>query len=888
MADDRVDLAGSQTRLSESPGASAFDHGRFAPGVVLAGRYRVIGLLGRGGMGEVYRADDLTLGQSVALKFLPEQIDTDRASLERLLSEVRTARQVSHPNVCRVHDVGEIGPSAGSGQGRRFISMEYIDGEDLSVLLRRIGRLPADKGIEIARQLCAGLAASHERGVLHRDLKPANIMLDGRGRVRITDFGLATALQPDGRGVGEFAGTPAYMAPEQLEGKPVTVQTDIYALGLVLYELFTGKRFHNVTSLAQLRDRHADTTSVDLSASEAQLDPAVARVIERCLESDPRRRPASCALVAASLPGGDPLAAAIAAGETPSPQLVAAATVQGALAPRAVVLLGLAYVALLAVVATGNWNPPGQFGIARSAEVLSAQTRDLLADLGYPDPPADTAAGFAYRYPDWRDRSIAESERPWAALTDLRPAAVYFWYREQPSQMAALETGRVGLEALSLPLRGVAGLRPHDPPFEPGSVYVERGPDGSLDTLYVRPAAGTGPSSPDAPPFDWSRLFGEARLDPTTFTPAEPEPALALPGDRRLAWVQAAGDGPGPLRVEAAELAGRAVAFRVLSPRTTFEFAPSRFTLPVGLTTAATIAVFASLGFLALAYLGAGYFMYRNVTLGRGDRRGAARLARVIGALVFVSSWLVASAPVDVRVFGTLHGAAAAGLFAAAFCWAYYMAIEPFVRRQWPRVLIGWSRLMAGEWRDPQVGREVFLGGLTSAATSAMFVVAGWLTVRAGGEPPLNEDFYFRALSGGRELTGALLQVLPWAVFISLLWMVLLLLFRRMLRSDLAAVVVLGVLTMAVAPTGQWQFATVMIAGNVVGLMVTLRVGFLALVSMIVVGQTLASLPVSPGTPGFVGGLSWIAIAAVAVPSLFGLYTALAGQSVFGEAEGDA
>jgi len=123
---------------------AAFGHGQFAPGTVLADRYRIVGLLGRGGMGEVYRADDLTLGQSVAIKLLPEHIGRDAAALARLLDEVRLARQVSHPNVCRVHDIGETG-------GRRFLSMEYIDGEDLSVLLRRIGRLPRDKGVEMAR-----------------------------------------------------------------------------------------------------------------------------------------------------------------------------------------------------------------------------------------------------------------------------------------------------------------------------------------------------------------------------------------------------------------------------------------------------------------------------------------------------------------------------------------------------------------------------------------------------------------------------------------------------------------------------------------------------------------------------------------------------------------
>src|SRR5580700_1763685 len=158
--------------------------GGFSPGTVLVERYRIVALLGRGGMGEVYRAEDLKLGIVVALKFLPASLQHDAAALAGFHSEVRNARQVSHPNVCRVYDIGEV-------NGQHFLTMEYIDGEDLASLLRRIGRLPADKALETAHQICAGLAAAHDCELLHRDLKPANIMLDGRGRVRITDFGLA-------------------------------------------------------------------------------------------------------------------------------------------------------------------------------------------------------------------------------------------------------------------------------------------------------------------------------------------------------------------------------------------------------------------------------------------------------------------------------------------------------------------------------------------------------------------------------------------------------------------------------------------------------------------------------------------------------------------------
>jgi len=218
--------------------------------------------------------------------------------------------------------------------------MEYIDGEDLASLLRRIGRLPPDKALELSRQLCAGLAAAHDRKVLHRDLKPANVLIDGRGRAHLADFGLAN-LTDQRRDTREVAGTPGYMAPEQLQGREVTTRTDVYALGLVLYEMFTGMR--------------ALTVDGALPASPSthipDLNPDIERVILRCLERDPTRRPPSAIAVAAGLAGGNPLAAAIAAGETPSPDMVAAAGAPGTLSPAvgalcfAGVLIGLTLLA---------------------------------------------------------------------------------------------------------------------------------------------------------------------------------------------------------------------------------------------------------------------------------------------------------------------------------------------------------------------------------------------------------------------------------------------------------------------------------------------------------------------------------------------------------------
>lgn len=284
---------GSPTVPGDRP---RFEHGRFDPGRILGDRFRIISLLGKGGMGEVYRADDLELGQPVAIKLVVNRTDGRESWTRRLRSEVRTAQQVTHANVCRVHDIGEA-------DGQTFLFMEYVDGDDLSSVLRRLGKPDREKAFEIARQICLGLAAAHEKGVLHRDLKHANIMIDGRGRVRITDFGLAGFFD-EFDGFEAIAGTPAYMAPEQLAGGAVSVRSDIYSLGLVLYELFTGKHAFETDDIEALKRAHS-IGSIALPSSVAKdVEPALERVIMHCLQRRPEQRPQSVDQVLAALPYG--------------------------------------------------------------------------------------------------------------------------------------------------------------------------------------------------------------------------------------------------------------------------------------------------------------------------------------------------------------------------------------------------------------------------------------------------------------------------------------------------------------------------------------------------------------------------------------------------------
>ena len=369
----------SQGRAARLSPASTPEEGRFPPGTILSQRYRVSARLGKGGMGEVYRATDLLLGQSVALKFLPEALSGSQAALERLRNEVRVARQISHPNVCRVYDIGEA-------DGHTFLNMEFIDGEDLASLLRRIGRLPPGKALEIARRLCSGLAAAHEKGVLHRDLKPGNVMIDGRGQVVITDFGLASIATEIAHS-DIRSGTPAYMSPEQLAGIEVSQRSDIYALGLLLFELFAGVPPHPSLDREQLR-KLREGRPPSLADLAPEVDPAIDRVVARCLEPSPGGRPGTALAVAAALPGGDPLAAALALGETPSPDLVASAEPAERMQPRiATACLAALLIAMLANAwISGRTSMLAPFATDIEPAAMAQTARDILTRLGYSGP----------------------------------------------------------------------------------------------------------------------------------------------------------------------------------------------------------------------------------------------------------------------------------------------------------------------------------------------------------------------------------------------------------------------------------------------------------------------------------------------------------------------
>jgi len=253
-------------------------------GSIFAGRYQVIEELGRGGMGRVYKVLDTEVNAKVALKLIKPEISADQETIERFCHELRITRDISHKNVCRMYDLGK---EAGS----YFITMEYIAGEDLKSMIRMSGQLGVGTAISLAKQVCEGLAEAHRLGVVHRDLKPSNIMIDREGTVRVMDFGIARSLRVKGiTGAGIMIGTPEYMSPEQVEGKDIDQRSDIYSLGIILYEMMTGRVPFEGDTPFTVGVKHKSEIPKDPRQFNAQIPEDLSRLILRCLEKDKEKR----------------------------------------------------------------------------------------------------------------------------------------------------------------------------------------------------------------------------------------------------------------------------------------------------------------------------------------------------------------------------------------------------------------------------------------------------------------------------------------------------------------------------------------------------------------------------------------------------------------------
>jgi hypothetical protein len=844
--------------------------GRLLPGTILAERYRIVALAGKGGMGEVYRAEDIRLEQEVALKFLPAALAQDAAALARFHREVRVARQVSHPNVCRVFDIGD-------SAGIPFLTMEYVDGEDLAALLRRIGRFPADRGVEIARQICAGLAAAHEHGVIHCDLKPSNVMLDARGRVRITDFGLA-GIQGDLRDANRGGGTPAYMAPEQLAGGQANVKTDLYALGLVLYEIFTGKRAYEASSPPELKRVRESSSPTSPTSLVRDLDPLVERVILRCLDKDPARRPASALQVAAALPGGDPLAAALAAGETPSPEMVAAAGETEGLKPSvaAALLGGFLLLLLISFFLMARFQAPANVALDDPPEVLLARAQEFIREFGYADAPADFGSGFFYRgyladYVLHHDSSAGRWEKIRAGI----PSVGGYWYRQSPQDLFPERMYGDGFA-------GDVVTRDDPAPDMSGMVSVELDAQGRLTSLEAVPPQQDVAASGPAKPVDWSALFAAAGLGLSQFHAVAPQWSPHNFADTRAAW-----EGPTPgrsdltLRVEAASYQGKPVSFALVWPWTQpsrmepFQRA-QRFNIARAMDT-----------ILFLGIILGGLFIARyNLKLGRGDRRGAARLAASVVALIMAGWLLEAHHVLTNQEIGLWFKAISLALLNGALAWIVYVALEPFVRRRWPHILISWNRLLAGQFRDPLVARDVLagliLGGVLGLVDGLDFVLPGWM----GKPSPTPSYASIVYLNGSPRFVGDLLTALPNQFLQALYIVFLFFLLRLILRKEwLAGLCFVAILSVKNGLQGDYPtIQAVATAASCLAVLLTLsRFGFAALTVGLFAETILENAPLTTHLGAWYASPTWICMVPLLALGIYAYRISLGGRKLFSE-----
>jgi serine/threonine-protein kinase len=811
-------LRGSSDPLPRAAGA-------FAPGTIIATRYRIVALLGKGGMGAVYRADDLRLAQPVALKFVALG---EGLTLEHLYHEVRVARQVSHPNVCRVHDVVE-------SDGLRFIAMEYVDGEDLASLLRRIGRLPVAKAIEVGRDIAAGLAAAHERGIIHRDLKPANVMIDGAGRAHVTDFGLAALA---GAHDHRIAGTPAYMAPEQVAGEPVTTRTDVYAFGLLLHELLTGERVYGIVSHGD-RQKQLALTPRPVSASVSDVDPAVDELIARCLSADPSLRPATAREVLAMLPGGDPLDAAVAAGETPSPEMIAAAAETGELSLRVAAAM---FVFIIIGILLAAWQSESYLFtlMEKPPPVMRERAEEIVALAGERSAVRDETYFFTY------DAALRN-----AVLRDeidpVRPGVMRFVHRRSPVRMAPREVLQAANEVyIFVPGR----VTMTDPALDvPGSATVILDQHRALVEYRALPSS-------QSSALDWRPLLQATGIDMRTLTRIVPKATSPVASDARIAWNATFPGRDDRITIEAASLRGMPAWLRVAGPWGVGVAAPQR--MQPGRVMGAVQFVI-----IVICTIVAVIVTRNSLRRGRLDRRGAARVALYLGSAIFLAVVLSAHHAIAVeeeaRLLSTGFGAATA---AAVLVWCVYIALEPDVRRTWPRALIGWTRLLAGRFRDPMVGRELLFG------------------IGAG---VIGYQFYWLgALQSGRSFVKSA-TITPLPVFIgdSLLSHVqavqlaigtmLLCLLLRKLVSGIGMVVVLGVLF--------GLYSLVVPASGVFVIVMTfaiIRFGLLIGVSM---GATFSLLANSPLT---LDPRAWYWPRSLAILCLIGVSAAWAARRAIG------
>lgn len=634
------------------------------------------------------------------------------------------------------------------------------------------------------------------------------------------DFGLA-AIADQLSGAEVRNGTPAYMSPEQLKGAAVTARSDLYALGLVLYELFTGKRPYEASSLQQLIDLQDSARLTSMTSVAADIDPVVEKVIRKCLEPDPAKRPATALAVALALPGGDPLAAALAAGETPSPEMVAAAGDTEGLARKYSVpcLLLIAACLIGAVAYRQNRTALMRAPLDNPPEVLAHKSRELAVLFGYPKRPADHTIWLENRNQLVEYLNGLPAPRNWAEWL-AADAPFRSVYRESAYPLYAYPDGEVTIE--------------NPPPLQPGMLQVMLDGHGRLLQFSAVPYGVadelTTPVQPEA-------VFRAAWLDMARFTETAPTVLPQSASDRVRAW-----KGPHPkipnteLTVEIASWKGRITRVQLLYPYSRGGAQGSSFLSKIRNYSLQFLIVVGSF-FIAL-------LARRNWKLERADRQGALRVAAAYFLFSMVA-WTGVVHPVpNERMKDLFLNSAAQWLLWAAIIWIMYLALEPAVRARWPHALVTWNRTLAGRWLDAQVGSHILIG---AALGSALWMAFKLLIVFMGTKDRAVTDVSLFYTLGTRQWIGGHAGTLANALWMGLTIFMAIFGLRRMFRYDLLAALAASLMfTMTegeVIHSDEWQLLTLIyVVLYMVLIFVLLRLGLVAIISAIFFGNSYNAL----------------------------------------------
>ena len=658
------------------------------------------------------------------------------------------------------------------------------------------------------------------------------------------------------------------MAPEQFAGARRTTRSDIYALGLVLYEIFTGRRVFEASTWREFQALHESSAPASPSSHVKDIDPLAERVILRCLEKDPGKRPATAVQVALALPGGDPLQAALAAGETPSPEMVAATPKSGSLRPRVAVACLAATLLLVAFFAWRGqrFQVHTRLDLRKSPEVLAGRAAEIAEAFGYREAPADRAYGLAAEASYW-EYAKSESTNPnyWKRIEAGQPLTILFWYRQSPVQIAGKSyfTGQVSLA--------------DPPPDVPGMVGMILDPRGRLVEFGgVPPQVAADVPARGEP--DWKRVFDAAGLEMGKFSAAPPQWNPPQYADIRQAWTGRHPDHPDvAVRIEAAALGGRPVYFRVVAPWDK----PARKYGGLGPQPMTRAVTFVWVSLVVICGAGAMLLARRNLRLGRGDRRGAGRTA-VILALASSAAMLIQARHVpDLAELPILRDVAGTALMTAASVWVVYLALEPFVRRLWPGLLVGWTRLLAGEWRDPMVGRDVLVGATLGLIGHPLTIYLGNEASRwVGRERPVAAT----PAEGWRDLMSFVFGLVPsmglWGLFLVLF---LLLAYIVVRRQWLAALILSAVyyLWVVQAFAWAWPFYITHVFQVATAVYALYGFGFLAVLVYFAAFYLVYTVPFAPDPSLWYAPTGYAAMGLVVALALYGFTVSLGGQKIF-------